>query len=119
MLQYHSKRTNTLYCDYFAGSFIHCRKYFAVLIIRCTKTFAKFIFIALNDYESILTTKISRFTVCSPASGLNTKGNWEITGVREDSDIYPGYAQRFHQTFPAQVCVALKFDALNKRSCCD
>ena len=51
------------YHNYFAGSFVHCRKYFTVLINRCTKIFAKFIFVALNDYENILTTKISRFMV--------------------------------------------------------
>ena len=62
-LQYHSKRTNISYRNYFADSF-HCRKYFAVLIyIRCTKIFAKLIFVALNDYENILPPKISRFTV--------------------------------------------------------
>ena len=60
---YHSKYTNVLYRNYFAGLIIHCRKYFAVLNIRCTKIFAKFIFVPLTDYESILTTKISVFTV--------------------------------------------------------
>ena len=58
-------RYYSLYINYFAGLFIRCRKYFASLIIRCTKYFAKFIFVALNDYENILTTKISRFTVSS------------------------------------------------------
>ena len=61
--QYHSKRTNISYRNYFAVSFIHCRKFFAVLIICCTKMFAKFIFVALNTYENLLTMKISRFTV--------------------------------------------------------
>ena len=36
-IQYHGKYTNLLYCNYFAGSFIHCRKYFPVLIICCKK----------------------------------------------------------------------------------
>ena len=54
-LQYHSKCTNILYRNYFAGLIIHCIKYFAVLIICCTKFFAKFIFVALNNYENILT----------------------------------------------------------------
>ena len=62
-LQYHSKCTNILYRNYFAGLIIRCRKYFAVLIIRCTKILAKFIFIALNDCENILAMKISRFMV--------------------------------------------------------
>ena len=55
--------TNISHRNYFASSFIHCRKYFAVSIICCTKIFAKFIFVALNNYENILITKISRFTV--------------------------------------------------------
>ena len=50
-LQYNSKCTNISYRNYFAGSFIDCRKYFTVLIIRCTKIFSKFIFVALNDDE--------------------------------------------------------------------
>ena len=62
-LQYHSKCTTISYCSYFAGLIIRCKKYFAVLFICCTKIFVKFIFVALNDYENILTTKISIFTV--------------------------------------------------------
>ena len=71
-LQYHSKCTNISYRNYFTGSFIHCRNYFAVLIIRCKTIFAKFIFVALDDYENILTTKISRFTVCLQYTNTHT-----------------------------------------------
>ena len=49
-------------------------------------------------------------------------GYWEVSDVREDKKIYPGYAERFHQAFPAQVCVSFtqcNYDALNERSCCD
>ena len=38
---------------------------------------------------------------------LNTKGFWEITDAREAEKIYSGYAARYHQVFPAQVCVVL------------
>ena len=55
----------------------------------------------------------------SSASELNTKGDWEVTDVKENKKMYPDYAERFCQTFPAQVCVMFDYDALNKTSCCD
>ena len=62
-----AKEDGRIIVYYFAGLFIHCRKYFAGLIISCTKYFAIFIFVALSDYENILTTKISIFTVLNAA----------------------------------------------------
>ena len=59
------------------------------------------------------------YVICCPSSALNTQGYWEVTDVREDRKIFPGYAKRFCQAFPAQVCVMLDYDALNERSCCD
>ena len=57
-----AKRRN--YCWTFASrtnKCVRCRKCFTGLIICCTKYFAIFIFVALSDYENILTMKISRF----------------------------------------------------------
>ena len=48
-------------------------------------------------------------------SAINTKGYWEVTDVREDRKIYSGYAERFRQTFPAQVCGVFSYDILNER----
>ena len=38
-----------------------------------------------------------------------------VTNARGDAQIYPYYAQRFHKTFPAQVCVVFDCDLLIKQ----
>ena len=57
--------------------------------------------------------------LCSTPSALNTEGYWEVTDVREDSEIYSGYADRFCETFHTQVRVVFDCDALNNISHCD
>ena len=43
-------------------------------------------------------------------SALNIEGYWEVTDVREGAKIYLGYAERFCQTFLAQVGVVFNYD---------
>ena len=54
------------------------------------------------------------YVIFSPTPELNPKGFWEVTDVRQGKEIYSGYAERFYQTFVAQVCVVINHDILIK-----
>ena len=72
--------------NYFAVLIILCRKCFALLFVCCTKIFVKFIFVAFNDYDNILTMKISRFTVVLVSKGTGNESNILLSFSWPDSN---------------------------------
>ena len=57
--------------------------------------------------------------ICSPALELNNKGYWEVTDVKEDKEIYSGYAKRFCESFHTQVRDVFDYETLNNITHCD
>ena len=41
------------------------------------------------------------------SSELTPEGQWKVTSVKNDQEIYPDYVERFFYTFPALVRVVL------------
>ena len=76
-------------------------------------------YMCLHDRVQTCTVNTIWYFMCSPTSELNTKGFWVVTEHKMDQGIYPGYAERFCQSFPTQVCVECNYEASIERSCCD
>ena len=68
-------------------------------------------------YRHVLPLMVSSISTChllNHTSAQGLLGTWDVTDVREGKEIYSGYAERFCQAFPAEVCFVLNYDVVMK-----